>query len=218
DATSAGEATIQIVFEPGTDPNAAVVNVKTRVDQVMNNLPPLVQREGVIITPIQPSMLMYVNLYSTDKNANEKLQYNYANVHIIPELQRISGMGRAQILGSRQYAMRIWLKPDRMRAYNVSTEEVLEAIDDQSVIGRPGRLGQASGKTAQSLEYVLTYKGRYNDPKEYEEIIVRSNPDGELLKLKDVAEVELGSEFFDIYSNKDGYPSASIVLKQNIGS
>lgn len=218
DATSAGEATIQIVFEPGTDPNAAVVNVKTRVDQVMNNLPPLVQREGVIITPIQPSMLMYVNLYSTDKNANEKFLYNYANVHIIPELQRISGMGRAQILGSRQYAMRIWLKPDRMRAYNVSTEEVLEAIDDQSVIGRPGRLGQASGKTAQSLEYVLTYKGRYNDPKEYEEIIVRSNPDGELLKLKDVAEVELGSEFFDIYSNKDGYPSASIVLKQNIGS
>lgn len=218
DATSAGEATIQIVFEPGTDPDAAVVNVKTRVDQVMNNLPPLVQREGVIITPIQPSMLMYVNLFSTDKNADEKFLYNYANVHILPELQRINGMGRAQILGSRQYAMRVWLKPDRMRAYNISTEEVLEAIDEQSVIGRPGRLGQASGKTAQSLEYVLTYQGRFNKPEEYAEIIVRANPEGEILKLKDVAEVELGSEFFDIYSNKDGYPAASIVLKQNIGS
>lgn len=218
DATSAGEATIQIVFEPGTDPNAAVVNVKTRVDQVMNNLPPLVQREGVIITPIQPSMLMYVNLFSTDKNADEKFLYNYANVHILPELQRINGMGRAQILGSRQYAMRVWLKPDRMRAYNISTEEVLEAIDEQSVIGRPGRLGQASGKTPQSLEYVLTYQGRFNKPEEYAEIIVRANPEGEILKLKDVAEVELGSEFFDIYSNKDGYPAASIVLKQNIGS
>jgi len=218
DATSAGEATVQIIFEPGTDPNAAVVNVKTRVDQVMNNLPPLVQREGVIITPIQPSMLMYVNLFSKDKNADEKFLYNYANVHILPELQRIHGMGRAQILGSRQYAMRVWLKPDRMRAYNISTEEVLEAIDEQSVIGRPGRLGQASGKDPQSLEYVLTYKGRFNKPEEYEDIIIKANPEGEILKLKDLAEVELGSEFFDIYSNKDGYPAASIVLKQNIGS
>lgn len=218
DATSAGEATIQIVFEPGTDANAAVVNVKTRVDQVMNNLPPLVQREGVIITPIQPSMLMYVNLYSTDKNADEKFLYNFASVHILPELQRISGMGRAQILGSRQYAMRIWLKPDRMRAYNVSTDEVMEAMQEQSVIGRPGRLGQASGKTPQSLEFVLTYKGRFNKPEEYENIIIKANSDGEVLKLKDVAEVELGSEFFDIYSNKDGHPSASIVLKQNFGS
>ena len=114
--------------------------------------------------------------------------------------------------------MRVWLKPDRMRAYNISTEEVLEAIDEQSVIGRPGRLGQASGKTAHSLEYVLTYKGRFNKPEEYEEIIIKANPEGEILKLKDIAEVELGSEFFDIYSNKDGYPAASIVLKQNFGS
>lgn len=218
DATSAGEATIQIVFEPNTDANAAVVNVKTRVDQVMNNLPPLVQREGIIITPIQPSMLMYVNLYSTDKNADEKFLYNYANANILPELRRISGMGRAQILGSRQYAMRVWLKPDRMRAYNVSTEEVMKAIGEQSVIGRPGRLGQSSGKSAQSLEFVLTYKGRFNKPEEYENIIVKANPKGEILKLKEIADVELGSEFFDIYSNKDGHPSASIVLKQNFGT
>ncbi len=218
DATSAGEATVQIIFEPGTDPNAAVVNVKTRVDAIMNNLPILVQREGIIITPIQPSMLMYVNLYSTDKNADEKFLYNYANVNVIPELQRINGMGRAQILGSRTFAMRIWLKPDRMQAYNISAEEVLKAMESQSLIGRPGRLGQASGKTAQSLEYTLTYKGRFNKPEEYENIIVRANAEGELLRLKDIAEVELGSEFFDIYSNKDGYPSASIVLKQNIGT
>lgn len=218
DATSAGEATVQIIFEPGTDPNAAVVNVKTRVDAILNNLPPLVQREGIIITPIQPSMLMYVNVFSTDKNADEKFLYNYANSNIIPELQRISGMGRAQILGSRTYAMRIWLKPDRMRAYNVSTEEVMQAMEEQSLIGRPGRLGQASGKAAQSLEFTITYKGRFNKPEEYEEIIIKANPEGEFLKLKDIAEVELGSEFFDIYSNKDGFPSASIVLKQNYGT
>lgn len=218
DATSAGEATVQIIFEPGTDPNAAVVNVKTRVDAIMNNLPPLVQREGIIITPIQPSMLMYVNLFSTDENADEKFLYNYANVNVIPEIQRISGMGRAQILGSRTYAMRVWLKPDRMQAYKISAEEVLKAMEEQSLIGRPGRLGQASGKVAQSLEFTLTYKGRFNKPEEYENIIIKANAEGELLKLKDIAEVELGSEFFDIYSNKDGYPSASIVLKQNFGT
>lgn len=218
DATSAGEATIQIIFEPGTSPDAAVVNVKTRVDAIMNNLPPLVQREGIIITPIQPSMLMYVNLFSTDKNADEKFLYNYASVNVIPELQRISGMGRAQILGSRTYAMRIWLKPDRMQAYKISAEEVLKAMEEQSLIGRPGRLGQASGKKTQSLEFTLTYKGRYNKPEEYGNIIIKANEEGEILKLKDIAEVELGSEFFDIYSNKDGYPSASIVLKQNFGT
>lgn len=218
DATSAGEAVIQIVFEQGTDPNAAVVNVKTRVDAIMNNLPPLVQREGIIITPIQPSMLMYVNVFSKDKKTDEKFLYNYAYTSIIPELQRISGMGRAQLLGSRTFAMRVWLKPDRMRAYNVSTDEVMKALEEQSIIGRPGRLGQASGKNAQSLEFTLSYKGRFNKPAEYENIIVRANANGEFLKLKDLADIELGSEFFDIYSNKDGYPSASIVLKQNFGT
>lgn len=218
DATSASEATVQVVFEPGTDPNAAVVNVKTRVDQVMSNLPPLVQREGVVITPIQPSMLMYVNLFSTHKNADEKFLFNYAQTYILPEIQRISGMGRAIALGSRAFAIRVWLKPDRMRAYNVSAEEVLKAIDDQSVLGRPGRVGLSSGKVAQSQEYVFTYKGWYNKPEEYEDIVVKANSNGELLKLRDIADVEVGSEFVDIYSNKDGYPSASLVLKQIPGS
>lgn len=218
DATSAGEATIRIIFEPGTDPNEAVVLVKTRVDQVMPLLPPLVQREGVIITPLQPSMLMYVNLYSKDERADEKFLYNYAYTKIIPEIQRINGVARAQILGSRIYAMRIWLKPDRMRAYNISPKEVMEAMQEQSVIARPGRLGQSSGKKAQSLEYVLTYQGWYNEPHQYEKIIIRANKEGEIIHLKDIADVELGTEFFDIYSNLDGRPSASIVLKQTVGS
>jgi HAE1 family hydrophobic/amphiphilic exporter-1 len=218
DATSASEATISIIFEPGTDPTIAATRVKSRVDQVMTNLPPLVQREGVIITPIQPSMLMYVNLFSTEKNVDEKFLFNYANTFVLPELKRVSGMGRAEALGSRSFAMRVWLNPDRMRAYNISSEEVLEAIDEQSVIARPGRVGLSSGKTAQSLEYVLSYKGWFNKPEEYKEIIIRANADGEILKLKDIAEVEAGSEFVDIYSNKDGFPSSSIVLKQNSGT
>ncbi|MDV7390559.1 efflux RND transporter permease subunit, partial [Arthrospira platensis SPKY1] len=105
-------------------------------------------------------------------------------------MQRITGVARAQILGSRIFAMRIWLKPDRMRAYNISAEEVLEAMQEQSLIARPGRLGQSSGKSVQSLEYVLVYKDRYNKPEQYEEIILRANEDGEILYLRDVAEVE----------------------------
>ncbi|GAB4019695.1 efflux RND transporter permease subunit [Spirosoma koreense] len=218
DATSAGEATLRIIFEPGTDPNDAVIRVKTRVDQVMPLLPELVQREGVIITPIQPSMLMYVNLYSKEKSIDEKFLFNYATVKMIPEIQRTRGIARAQILGSRRYAMRVWLNPDRMRAYNISVEEVMKALGEQSIIGRPGRIGQSSGIAAQSLEYVLTYKGRYSEPKEYESIIIRANPEGESIHLRDIARVELGSEFFDIYSNLDGHASAAIVLRQNYGS
>lgn len=218
DATSAGEATLNVVFDPGTDPNEAVVLVKTRVDQVMPLLPELVQKEGVIVTPVQPSMLMYVNLYSKNKSMDEKFLYNYATVNIIPEINRVPGIAKAQILGSRRYAMRIWLNPERMRAYNVSVDEVMTAIGEQSIIGRPGRIGQSSGIAAQSLEYVLTYKGQYNKPEEYEGIIIRANSKGENIKLKDIAKVELGSEFFDIYSNLDGDPSASIMLKQNYGS
>ncbi len=218
DATSAGEATIQVIFALGTDPNQALINVKNRVDQVMNKLPPLVQLEGVIVNRVQPSMLMYVNLYSKEKNADQKFLYNFASVNLLPELQRVNGIAQTQILGSRTYAMRLWLNPDRMRAYNVSTEEVMDAVADQSVIGRPGRLGQATGKQSQALEYVLVYQGRFNTPEQYENIIVRAKPDGETLKLKDIATVELGSEFFDIYSNIDGNPSAAIVLKQTYGS
>lgn len=218
DATSAGEATIQVVFDLGTDPSQAVVNVKNRIEQVTNRLPTLVQREGLIVSYTSPNMLMYVNLYSKDPKADEKFLYNFAGVNILPELSRLKGVGSAKILGSRQFAMRVWLKPDRMRAYNVSTDEVMEALGEQSVIGSPGRIGQATGKRSQSLEYVLTYKGRYNTPEEYQNVIIRAKPNGEILHLKDVADVELGSEFYDIYSNMDGHPSAAITLKQTYGS
>jgi HAE1 family hydrophobic/amphiphilic exporter-1 len=218
DAVSAGEANIQIVFNLGTDPDQAVVNVNTRIAQVINRLPVLVQREGIIVNRVVPNMLMYVNLYSKDKNTDMKYLFNFAGVNMLPELQRLSGIGRANILGSRQYAMRIWLKPDRMRAYNISVDDVMKSLDEQSVIGSPGRIGRSDGQRAEALEYVLSYQGRFNDVEQYKNVILKANPNGEILRLKDVANVELGSEFYDIYSNLNQYPSAAIVLKQTYGS
>jgi HAE1 family hydrophobic/amphiphilic exporter-1 len=217
-ATSAGEAAIIIYFEPGTDPNINVVNVQNRVNIVLFQLPPLVVREGILVSQVVPSMLMYVNIYSTDPNADQKDLFNFANVFVMPRLKRIKGMGIPRNLGNRIFAMRVWLNPDRMRAYNLSSDDVMKALSEQSIIGSPGRLGQATGKTSQSKEYVLTYVGRFNKPEQYENIILKATPDGEILRIKNVGEVELGPQFFDIYSDINGHPAASVVLKQAPGS
>lgn len=217
-ATSAGEATIKIIFEPGTDPNVAVLNVNNRIQMVKNQLPPIVEREGIIVMQNMTSMLMYVNVYSKDPNHDQNFLYNYTTVNLLPEIKRIRGVGRAKILGNRAYAMRVELDLDRMRAYKISSSDVMEAIKEQSIVGSPGRLGQATGTTSQTIEYVLTWVGRYNKPEQYENIILRANPNGEILRLKDVAKVSLGSSFYDLYSDIDGDPSASIVLKQIPGS
>ena len=217
-STSAGEATIQVLFELGTDPNDALVQVKARVDQVTSKLPPLINLEGVIVQTVQPSMLMYVNLFSTDKNTDEKFLFNYSNTFLLPELKRINGIGQVRILGSRQYAMKIWLNPDRMRAYGIATDDVMKAVAEQSIIARPGRTGQSSGQTAQSLEYVIVYDGRFDKPEQYENIVVKATNDGQILHLKDIAQIKLDSQFYNIYSNVDGYPAASIMFRQTAGS
>lgn len=217
-ATSAGEASIMITFEPGTDPNVAVLNVTNRIQMVKNQLPPIVDREGIIVMQNMTSMLMYVNVYSKDPNIDQNFLYNYVSSTMLPEIQRTRGVGRAQILGNRAYAMRVELDIERMRAYKVSSADIMEAIKKTSMIGSPGRLGQATGRTSQTIEYVLTWVGRYNKPEQYEQIILRANPNGEILRLRDVAKVTLGSSFYDLYSDIDGYPSASIVLKQIPGS
>ncbi|MFO0939778.1 MAG: efflux RND transporter permease subunit [Pirellulales bacterium] len=217
-ATSAGEGAIQIVFEPGTDPNVAVLNVNNRIQMVKNRLPPIVEREGIIVLQNMASMLMYVNVYSTDTSMDQNFLYNYVTVNILPEIKRIQGVGTANILGNRAYAMRVELNLDRMRAYNLSSDDVMKAIADQSMIGSPGRLGQATGRTSQTREFVLTWVGRFNKPEQYESIILRANDKGEILRLKDVAKIELGSSFYDLYSDIDGNASAAIVLKQTPGS
>lgn len=218
DAGNDGEASIQIVFNLGTDPNQAALNVQNRVASVVNKLPPLVVREGVKITREESNMLMYVNLYSKDPKADQKFLFNYADINLLSELRRVNGVGVADILGNREYAMRIWLKPDRMLAYKISAEEVMEALSKQSLEASPGKTGESSGKRSQSFEYVLKYSGRFTTQKQYEDVVLRATPNSEILRLKDVADVEFGSSMYDIYSNLNGKPSAAIVLKQSYGS
>ncbi|HNE50228.1 MAG: efflux RND transporter permease subunit [Chitinophagales bacterium] len=213
-----GEAEIQVVFNLGTDPNIAALNVQNRVAAVINKLPPLVVREGVKISRQESNMLLYINLFSKDPKADQKFLFNYADINLLPELKRVNGVGFADILGNREYAMRIWLKPDRMLAYKISADEIMNALSSQSLEASPGKTGESSGKRSQTFEYVLKYTGRFTTKEQYENVVVRSSSDGELLHLKDVADVEFGSSMYDIYSSLNGKPSAAIVLKQSYGS
>lgn len=218
DAGNDGEASIQVVFDLGTDPNVAAVNVQNRVSSVVNKLPPLVVREGVKITREEPNMLMYINLYSDDPKADQKFLFNYADINVMSELRRVSGVGFADILGTREYAMRVWLKPDRLTAYSISADEVMEALNAQSLEASPGKTGESSGKRSQSFEYILKYPGRFNNEKDYGNIILKAKTDGEFVRLKDVADIEFGSSMYDIYSTLNGKPSAAITVKQSYGS
>ncbi len=218
DAGNDGVASIQVVFNLGTDPNLASVNIQNRVASVINKLPPIVVREGVKITREESNMLMYINLYSDDPTLDNNFLFNFADINLLSELKRVDGVGVADVLGDREYSMRIWLKPDRMLAYKISADEVLKALDEQSLEASPGRTGESSGKSSQAFEYVLKYPGRYTTKEEYENIILRSTPEGEILRIKDVAKVEFGSTYYDLYSKLNGKPSAAIVIKQSYGS
>ena len=218
DAGNDGEASIQVVFNSGIDPNIASVNIQNRVASVINKLPPLVVREGVKITREESNMLMYVNLYSTDSTLDDKFLFNFADINLLSELKSVDGVGVADVLGNKEYAMRIWLKPDRMQAYKISSDEVMNALDEQSLEASPGRTGESSGKRSQTFEYILKYPGRFKTKEGYENIILKANPNGEMLRLKDVADIEFGCSFYDIYSKLNGRPSAAIMIKQSYGS
>jgi len=218
DAGNDGEAAIQVVFNLGTDPNQAAINIQNRVASVINKLPPLVVREGVKITREESSNLMYINIFSKDPSMDQKFLYNFTDINMLSDLKRVNGVGDADIIGNREYAMRIWLKPDRMLAYKISADEVMEALSQQSLEASPGKTGESSGQTSQSFEYVLKYPGRFTTIEQYENIVIKANPSGEILRLKDIARVQLGCSMYDIYSSLNGRPSAAIAIKQSYGS
>ncbi len=213
-----GTSVIQIYFEVGTDPDLAAVNVQNRVSTVLDELPEEVIKAGVSTEKEINSMLLYINLKSTDESLDEKFIYNFADINVLPELKRIEGVGFADILGNREYAMRIWLKPNRLDSYELSSEDVIHALKAQNLEAAPGKIGESSGKKAQSLQYVLRYTGKLTEKEQYENVVIKVTETGEMIRLKDVAEVEFGSLEYDVLSKENGRPSAAIVLKQRPGS
>ncbi|MCK8495681.1 efflux RND transporter permease subunit [Spirosoma sp. RP8] len=213
-----GTTLIQVFFNVGTDPDLAAMNVQNRVTSVLDELPAEVIKAGVITEKEVNSMLLYLNLVSTDPDMDEKFIYNFADINILAELKRIEGVGFADIMGAREYSMRVWLKPDRMTAYNISAEEIVESIQKQNVEAAPGKAGESADRSPQVLQYVMRYTGKFNQPQQYQNLVLRANPDGSILRLKDVAEIEFGSADYSVTSKTDGRPSASIMLKQRPGS
>lgn len=213
-----GTSVISIVFTSGTDPEIAAVNVQNRVSSALDELPQEAVKAGVIVEKVQNSMLLYINLLSNDTTIDEKYLYNFTDINILPELKRIEGVGFADIMGMREYSMRIWLNPVKMNAYNISSQDVIKSLQEQNIEAAPGKVGESSGKSAQSLQYVLKYIGKFNTEDQYQNIIIKSSADGDALKLKDIAEIEFGSQEYDVISKENGKPSAAVILKQRPGT
>jgi hydrophobic/amphiphilic exporter-1 (mainly G- bacteria), HAE1 family len=218
DAGNDGVGVVQIIFEVGTDPDVAAVNVQNRVAAVMAELPSEVIKNGVKIAKEENAMLLYLNIYSTDSSIDEKFLYNFTDINILAELKRINGVGYADILGAREYAMRVWLKPDKMMAYGVSTDDVVTALENQNIEAAPGKVGESADKTSQSLQYVVKYTGKFNTQEQYENIPLKSTFEGEILRIRDIADVEFGTTYFDVETKLNGKPAAAIMLKQLPGS
>ncbi|MBD3906270.1 efflux RND transporter permease subunit [Chryseobacterium sp. Ch-15] len=213
-----GLTLIQVFFEVGTDPDLAAVNVQNRVTTILDELPEEVIRAGVTTEKEVNSMLMYLNITSTDPSQDEQFIYNFTDINVLQELKRLDGVGRAEIMGQKEYSMRIWLDPQKMAVYNISADEVVTSLQKQNVSAAPGKVGESSGKKAGELQYVVKYKGKFFEPKQYEEIPIRADEEGTILKLKDIAKVEFGAMTYGMVSKTDGRPSASIMMKQRPGS
>lgn len=213
-----GRVQIEVNFEVGTDPDIAAVSVQNRVATIIDELPQEVIKNGITTEKEVNSLLLYLNIVSSDPSLDEKFIYNFADINILQELKRIDGVGLAEIVSEKDYAMRVWLKPDRMTAYQISTDEVIEAIQAQNIEAAPGKSGISSNKMPQMLQYVLRYTGKFNQPEQFEDLVLRADEDGSILRLKDVADVEFSSMNFGRISKNNGTPAASIMINQRPGS
>lgn len=213
-----GKSIITVYFEVGTDPDIAAVNVQNRVTTVLDQLPEEVIKSGVTTEKEVNSILLYINLTTTDTTTSEEFVFNFTDINIISELKRINGVGLATIMGQRDYAMRVWLKPERMNNYNISSDDVIKSLKTQNVEAAPGKIGESSGKYNSSLQFVLKYTGKFISKEQYENIVIKSTENGEILKLKDIADIEFGSQSYEVVSKENGRPSAAIILKQRPGT
>lgn len=210
-----GTLTITVIFKLGTDPDQAAINVQNRVAQVTNQLPAEVIQAGITTLKRQNSMIAMVSLSSKDGVMDDLFLENYAKINILPELKRIKGVGDAMAYGNKDYSMRVWLDPVKLSAYNLTPSDVAGAIQSQNLEAAPGRFGERSTEVK---EYVMRYKGKFTEPEQYENIVVRTQPDGSILRLKDVAKVEFGAYSYTVSSNFDSKPSVTMAIFQMSGS
>jgi HAE1 family hydrophobic/amphiphilic exporter-1 len=213
-ASNGGAATINVFFKQGTDPDIAAVNVQNRVAQASSLLPAEVTRNGVVVQKMQNSTLLMILLRSNSPDYDDKFMQNYANINILPQIKRINGVGDASVYGQRDYTMRIWLKPDVMKAYNITPAEVNAAIQDQNIESAPGELGVNGG---QVFQYALNFTGRLKTPEEFENIIIRSS-NSKILRLKDIATIELGASSYTFFARNNNKPAVLIGISQTAGS
>ncbi len=214
-ASNNGMATINVYFKQGSDPDMAAVNVQNRVTKAQGLLPAEVTKVGVITSKRQTSMLMVFSVYSSDDKYDQTFLQNYAKINIIPQIMRVPGVGDANVMGAREYSMRIWLKPEVMAQYKLMPSDISAALAEQNIEAAPGQFGE-DGK--QSFQYVMKSKGRLQKTEEFENIVVRASADGNILRLKDVARIELGAQSVSVNSYMNGHSSVSCIIYQTPGS
>lgn len=210
-----GSARITIVFKTGTDPDIANVNVQNRVARATSLLPQEVTRSGVSTFKTQSSNLIIFSLYSEDPTYDQTFLQNYAEINLVPLMKRVNGVGEARAFGRMDYSMRIWLKPDVMATYGLVPNDISAALAEQNIEAAPGQFGEQGG---QSFQYTIKYKGRLADVSEFENIVLRAGNDGQLLRLKDIARIELGAMNYATSSTTNGYPSVGVAISQTAGS
>jgi HAE1 family hydrophobic/amphiphilic exporter-1 len=210
-----GSASINIYFKLGTNPDLAAVNVQNRVSRATPLLPQEVTKAGVTTSKRQSDNILIFSLYSENPEYDDTFLQNYANINILPKIKRVAGVGDAVIFGQRDYSMRIWLKPDVMAAYGLIPSDVTALLAEQNIEAAPGQLGESGN---QSFQYALKYKGRLQSSEEFEQIVVRSTESGEVLRLKDVARIELGAVSYAGSANTNGNKSVAIAIAQTAGS
>ncbi len=213
-ATNTGSATITVYFKPGMDPDMAAVDVQNRVAKAASFLPSEVNQVGVITQKRQSSMLMVFNMYDATGNYTEEFIENYMAINIIPVIKRVSGVGEVMVMGA-DYSMRIWLKPDVMAQYSLMPSDISAALAEQNIEAAPGQFGENSD---QSFQYVMRYKGRLQDETEFGDIIIRASSDGDILRLKDVADIELGRLSYGFHSTTNSHKGCAAIVFQSAGS
>ncbi len=213
-ASNGGMASINVYFKQGTDPDMAAVNVQNRVARASALLPAEVTRNGVTVQKMQSSNIMMIMFKSENPDYDDKFIQNYVNINILPQIKRVAGVGDASVFGAKEYTMRIWLKPDVMKVYNLTPAEVIAALQDQNIESAPGELG-VNGN--QSFQYSLRYTGRLKTPDDFANIIIRSQ-NARVLRLKDVATVELGAQNYSVITQNGNVPSVLMAVSQTAGS